>query len=100
MTDPNHFCCQLLENVDDIDTMMAELEENYRDSKPNNNVQLKNGMPCVALYPGMNIIAYSKVKCFISMTDIKSSSVIDLFVVHSELGSSNILMQYYLRDSI
>ena len=72
MTDPNHFCCQLLENADDIDTMMAELEENYRDSKPNNNIQLKNGMPCVALYPGTSITAYSKVQCFISMADIKS----------------------------
>ena len=58
ITNPNEFCCQLLENSDKIDTLMADLENTYKDSKPTKSLHLKNGMPCVALYSGVFIITF------------------------------------------
>ena len=49
---PDQFCCQLFEKSDVIDEMMAELENAYKNSQAPRNMQLRNGMPCVALYPG------------------------------------------------
>ena len=53
VANPNEFCCQLLENFEQVDTLMADLESTYKESSPSKNLKLKNGMPCVALYPGI-----------------------------------------------
>lgn len=63
VTNPNEFCCQLLENTNEIDSMMAELEATYKETMPDNNMQFKNGMSCVALYPGMNLQLYYYFRC-------------------------------------
>lgn len=59
VTNPNEFCCQLLENSDKIDELMADLEHNYHSSKQSRNMTLKNGMPCVALYSGIYQVQFS-----------------------------------------
>ena len=53
VTSPNEFCCQLLENSDKIDTLMADLESTYKSSIPSKYLHIQSGMPCAALYPGL-----------------------------------------------
>eukprot|EP00794_Sanderia_malayensis_P004854 gene4854-5491_t len=51
VTDLGQFCCQMVEQADDIDAMMAALEESYKSSEPKPNISWNIGMPVAAIYP-------------------------------------------------
>ena len=54
ITDPSLFCCQLVAKADDIDSMMAALDEKYKQTKAEPTFEWKNGMPIVALFSGIH----------------------------------------------